>query len=66
MSRIDWRGTTIVCVRKDGKIAIAGDGQVTGGNSYVVKGNARKVRRIYNAQVINGIAGATGDAVHLN
>ena len=65
MSRIDWRGTTIVCVRKDGKIAIAGDGQVTGGNSYVVKGNARKVRRIYNDKVIIGFAGATADAFTL-
>ena len=57
-------GTTICCVRKDGHIAIAGDGQVTQGNT-VVKGNARKVRRLYDNKVIIGFAGSTADAFTL-
>ncbi len=59
-----WRGTTILCVRKDGKFAIGGDGQVSIGDT-VVKGNARKVRRLYNDQVVAGFAGATADALSL-
>ena len=55
-------GTTICCVRKDGHIAIAGDGQVTQGNT-VVKGNARKVRRLYDNKVIIGFAGSTADEI---
>ena len=58
------QGTTICCVRKDGHIAIAGDGQVTQGNT-VVKGNARKVRRLYDSKVIIGFAGSTADAFTL-
>ena len=58
------RGTTIVCVRKDKMVAIAGDGQVTQGDA-VVKGNARKVRRLYDDKVIIGFAGSTADAFTL-
>jgi hypothetical protein len=61
---VGWHGTTILCVRRDGKVAMAGDGQVSLGNT-VVKGNARKVRRIGNGAVIAGFAGATADAFTL-
>lgn len=57
-------GTTIVTVRKDGKVVIAGDGQVSLGQT-VMKGNARKVRRIGKGNVIAGFAGATADAFTL-
>jgi ATP-dependent HslUV protease subunit HslV len=59
-----WHATTIVCVRRDGKVAMAGDGQVTMGNT-VMKGNARKVRRMYNDKILVGFAGATADAFTL-
>ena len=59
------RGTTIVAVRKNGQVAVAGDGQVTQGNT-VVKGNARKVRRLYDDKVIIGFAGSTADAFNLS
>ena len=59
-----WHGTTILCVRKDGKVVVAGDGQVTLGNT-VVKSNARKVRRLGKGDVIAGFAGATADAFAL-
>ncbi len=59
-----WRGTTIVTVRKDNKVVIAGDGQVSLGQT-VIKGNARKVRPLGNGQVIAGFAGATADAFTL-
>lgn len=59
-----FRGTTILLVRRNGKVAIAGDGQVTMGDT-VVKGNARKVRRLYHDKVIIGFAGATADAFTL-
>ncbi len=61
---MDIRGTTILAVKKDGVIAMAGDGQVTLGNA-TMKGNARKVRRIYNDKVVVGFAGATADAFTL-
>lgn len=61
---MDIRGTTILAVKKDGVIAVAGDGQVTLGNACM-KGNARKVRRIYNDKVVVGFAGATADAFTL-
>ena len=61
----DLRGTTIVAVRKDGRVAIAGDGQVTQGQSSILKGNARKVRRIYNDKIVIGFAGSTADAITL-
>jgi len=57
-------GTTILCVRRGDQTVIGGDGQVTLGNT-VVKGNARKVRRLYNEQVLAGFAGATADAFTL-
>ncbi|CAA6808790.1 MAG: ATP-dependent protease HslV (EC [uncultured Thiotrichaceae bacterium] len=59
-----YRGTTILSVRRDGHVVIGGDGQVTLGNT-VMKGNARKVRRLYNDQVIAGFAGGTADAFTL-
>ncbi len=62
---IDIHGTTICAVRKDGKVALAGDGQVTMGQSVCLKGNARKVRRIYNDRVVIGFAGSTADAFTL-
>jgi ATP-dependent HslUV protease, peptidase subunit HslV len=58
------RGTTILCVRRNGEIAIAGDGQVTLGNT-VLKRNARKIRKMYNDKVLAGFAGATADAFTL-
>ncbi len=62
---MEIRGTTIVAVKKDGKTAIAGDGQVTMGQSVVMKGNAVKVRRIYNDKVVVGFAGSVSDAFSL-
>jgi len=59
-----YRGTTILSVRRDGKVVVGGDGQVTMGNT-VMKGNARKVRRLYNDKVIAGFAGGTADAFTL-
>jgi ATP-dependent HslUV protease subunit HslV len=59
-----WHGTTILCVRKGGKVVIAGDGQVSVGQT-VMKSNARKVRRIGKGDVIVGFAGATADAMTL-
>ena len=58
------RSTTVLLVQRDGKIAMAGDGQVTLGET-VIKGNARKVRRIYNNKILVGFAGATADAFSL-
>lgn len=59
-----YRGTTIVSVRRGDQVVIGGDGQVTLGNT-VMKGNARKVRRLYKDQVIAGFAGGTADAFTL-
>jgi ATP-dependent HslUV protease subunit HslV len=59
-----WHGTTIIGVRKDGKVVVAGDGQVSIGNT-VVKANARKVRRLSGGKVLVGFAGATADAFTL-
>lgn len=59
-----YRGTTILCVRRGDKVVIGGDGQVTMGNT-VMKGNARKVRRLYKDKVIAGFAGGTADAFTL-
>ena len=62
---IGWHGTTILCVRRDGHVTMAGDGQVSMGQT-IVKGNARKVRRIGSGgHVISGFAGATADAFTL-
>jgi ATP-dependent HslUV protease subunit HslV len=57
-------GTTILAVRREGAVAMGGDGQVTLGNT-VMKGNARKVRRLYNDKVLAGFAGGTADAFTL-
>lgn len=59
------RGTTIVAVKKDGQIAMAGDGQITFGNTTIMKNSAKKVRKIYNNNVIIGFAGAVADAMTL-
>jgi ATP-dependent HslUV protease, peptidase subunit HslV len=59
-----WYGTTILSVRKNGRVIIAGDGQVTLGNT-VVKSNARKVRRLADGSILAGFAGATADAFTL-
>ena len=59
-----FRGTTILCVRKNGQTALGGDGQVSLGNT-VMKGNARKVRRIFGGRVAAGFAGGTADAFTL-
>ena len=59
-----FRGTTILSVRRDGVVALGGDGQVTLGNT-VLKGNARKVRRLYHDRVLAGFAGGTADAFTL-
>src|SRR5437870_13239654 len=58
------RSTTVLLVRRNGKVAMAGDGQVTVGET-VMKASARKVRRLYNDKIIAGFAGATGDAFSL-
>jgi ATP-dependent HslUV protease subunit HslV len=60
----DPHGTTIVAVRRNGAVAMGGDGQVTLGNT-VMKGNARKVRRLHNDRVLAGFAGGTADAFTL-
>lgn len=59
-----FRGTTILSVRRNGSVVIGGDGQVSMGDT-VMKGNARKVRRLYNDQIIAGFAGGTADAFTL-
>jgi len=59
-----YRGTTILSVRRHGRVVIGGDGQVSLGNT-IMKGNARKVRRLYRDQVIAGFAGGTADAFTL-
>ena len=61
---MEFRGTTILAVKKDGKVAMAGDGQVTL-DKTVMKGHARKVRKIYDGKILVGFAGATADAFTL-
>src|ERR1700758_945367 len=58
------RSTTVLCVRRDGKVVMAGDGQVTLGNE-VLKSSAKKLRRIYNDKILAGFAGSTADAFAL-
>jgi ATP-dependent HslUV protease subunit HslV len=58
------RSTTVMCVRRDGKVVMAGDGQVTLG-SEVLKGTAKKLRRLYNDKILAGFAGSTADAFAL-
>ena len=60
----EFHSTTIVCVRRNGRVAIGGDGQVTLGNQ-VMKGNARKVRRLHDGRVLAGFAGSAADAFTL-
>lgn len=62
---MEIRGTTIVAVRKGGKTAIAGDGQVTAGQTTIMKSNAVKVRRLYDDKVVVGFAGSVADAFTL-
>jgi len=64
-ARSPFRGTTICAVMRNGEIALAGDGQVTMGEKTVMKGTARKVRRIYNNRVVIGFAGSVADAFAL-
>ncbi len=59
-----FQGTTILSVRRDNHVAIAGDGQVTMGNT-ILKHNAKKIRKMYNDKVLTGFAGATADALTL-
>ena len=64
MSKTKIRSTTVVAVRRNGKVAMAGDGQVTAGET-VMKGNARKVRKIYDGKILTGVAGSVADAFTL-
>ena len=63
---MQFDGTTIVAVKRDGKTVLAGDGQVTMGQSVVLKNNAVKVRRMYNDKVVVGFAGSVADAFTLS
>ncbi len=62
---MELRGTTIIAVQKDGKCAVAGDGQVTMSETVIMKATAKKVRRLYHDQVVIGFAGAVADAFSL-
>ncbi|MEA4869616.1 ATP-dependent protease subunit HslV [bioreactor metagenome] len=62
---MELRGTTIIAVKKDGKCAVAGDGQVTMSESVIMKATAKKVRRLYHDQVVVGFAGSVADAFSL-
>ena len=64
MEKIEIRSTTVIAVKRNGKVAMSGDGQVTLGNT-VCKGNARKVRKIYNGKILTGFAGSVADAFTL-
>ena len=66
MSEIQFHSTTICAVKKDGKTVIAGDGQVTMGESVIFKANAKKVKRIYGGKVVIGFAGSVADAFSLS
>lgn len=63
---MEFRGTTICAVKRDGMTAVAGDGQVTMGESVIMKGNAVKVKRIYGDKVVVGFAGSVSDAFALS
>jgi len=58
------RSTTVLCVRRNGKVVLAGDGQVTAG-SEILKAGARKLRRFYDGKIVSGFAGSTADAFAL-
>ena len=60
------KGTTICAVKRNGKIAVAGDGQVTQGQNVIMKGNAVKVRRIFDGKIVTGFAGSVADAFTLS
>ena len=64
MSKVEIHGTTILSVRRNGRVALGGDGQISLGET-VMKGNARKVRRLYEDRILAGFAGATADALTL-
>lgn len=64
MDKVEIRSTTVIAVKKNGQVAMAGDGQVTLGNT-VCKGNATKVRKIYNGKILTGFAGSVADAFTL-
>jgi len=64
MAREKIRSTTVICVRRDEKVVMAGDGQVTLGHE-VIKAGAKKVRRLYNDRILAGFAGSTADALAL-
>jgi ATP-dependent HslUV protease subunit HslV len=63
---IMFRGTTIVAVRRGDRVSVAGDGQVTFGDSTILKHGAKKIRRLYNGEVIVGFAGSVADAMTLS
>lgn len=65
MSHSDFHSTTIFAISHNGKMAMAGDGQVTLGNAIIMKNTAKKVRRLYNGKVVAGFAGAVADAFTL-
>ncbi|CAM2813364.1 MULTISPECIES: HslVU peptidase proteolytic subunit [Dellaglioa] len=65
MAAVSFHATTICAVKHNGHCAMAGDGQVTMGEKVIMKGTARKVRRIYNDQVVVGFAGSVADAFNL-
>jgi ATP-dependent HslUV protease subunit HslV len=62
--KFETRSTTIICVRRNGKVALAGDGQVTLGDT-VIKHGARKIRRLYNEKILAGFAGSSADSFAL-
>ncbi|MGB4505033.1 MAG: ATP-dependent protease subunit HslV [Syntrophaceticus sp.] len=58
-------GTTVICVQRDGNVAIGGDGQVTFGNNTIMKANACKIRKLYNGRILAGFAGSVADSLTL-
>jgi ATP-dependent HslUV protease subunit HslV len=58
-------GTTVICIKKGEEVAIGGDGQVTFGNNTIMKAHARKIRKLYNGQILAGFAGSVADAFTL-
>jgi ATP-dependent HslUV protease subunit HslV len=65
LRKMELRGTTILAVKRDGRCAVAGDGQVTLGENTIMKATARKLRRLYHDQVVVGFAGSVADAFSL-
>lgn len=60
-----FKATTVIAVKRDGEVAIAGDGQVTYGQTFVLKTQANKIRKLYNGRVLAGFAGSVADAITL-